>query len=334
MPSSVVDRPGSHRRSGNAARVVLAMIVMVVVPATLTLRTVRTPRPPVDVSTDPTPLGYTWSLLLYLVPLLVLAVWFLRNPRYTFQKKAFWSTIAILVPLGVALDLLFGTLFFTFENRGAILGLEVPGVGGRIPVEEFVFYVAGFILVLLLYVWCDEFWVGAYNVPDYAGEAAKAERLLRFDPFSLVLGVVLLAAAVAYKKLLAEDREGFPLYFTYIVAAAVIPSAAFYRSARPFINWRAFSITFFFMLLLSLLWEATLAIPYGWWGYKEWHMLGLFIDAWAGLPLEASLVWLSATFTTVTVYEMFKIRSAAKRLYGKGWWETFFGSETTEALRT
>jgi hypothetical protein len=322
MPNSIGERgPSDRPRSGNAARVVLAMIAMVVVPATLTLRTVRTPRPPVDLSLDPTPLGYTWSLLLYLVPLLVLAVWFLRNPRYTFQKKAFWITIAILVPLGVALDLLFGTMFFTFENRGAILGIEVPAVGGRIPVEEFVFYVSGFTLVLLLYVWCDEFWVGAYNVPDYAGEAAKAERLLRFDPFSLVVGVVLLAAAVAYKKLLAEDREGFPLYFAYIVAAAVIPSAAFYRSARPFINWRAFSITFFLMLLVSLLWEATLAIPYGWWGYNARMMTGIFLDAWTGLPLEAVVVWLAVTYTTVITFEVIKLYKAS----GKKMKEAFLG---------
>jgi len=297
------------------------MIATLVVPATLTLRTVRTSRPPVDLSLDPTPLGYTWSLLLYLVPLLVLAVWFLRNPRYTFQKKAFWVTIAILVPLGVALDLLFGTKFFTFENRGAILGVAVPAVGGRIPVEEFVFYVAGFILVLLLYVWCDEFWVGAYNVPDYAGEAAKAERLLRFDPFSVVVGVVLLAAAVAYKKLVADEREGFPLYFAYIVAAAVIPSASFYRSARPFINWRSFSITFFFMLLLSLLWEATLAIPYGWWGYNGRMMTGIFLDGWTGLPLEAVVVWLAVTYTAVITFEVVKLYKAS----GKKMKEAFLG---------
>jgi hypothetical protein len=322
MPNAIGERgPSDRPRSGNAARVVLAMIAMVAVPATLTLRTVRTSRPPVDLSLDPTPFGYTWSLLLYLVPLLVLAVWFLRNPRYTFQKKAFRVTLAILVPLGVALDLLFGTMFFTFENRGAILGIEVPAVGGRIPVEEFVFYVAGFTLVLLLYAWCDEFWVGAYNVPDYAGEAAKAERLLRFDPFSVVVGVVLLAAAVAYKKLLAEDREGFPLYFAYIVAAAVIPSAAFYRSARPFINWRAFSITFFFMLLLSLLWEATLAIPYGWWGYNSRMMTGIFLDAWTGLPLEAVVVWLAVTYTTVITFEVIKLYKAS----GKKMKEAFLG---------
>lgn len=108
-----------------------------------------------------------------------------------------------------------------------------------------------------------------------------------------------------------------------------------FRSTRAYVNWRAVSFAVLWVVLTSLIWEATLAIPYGWWGYKEWHMLGLFIDAWTGLPLEAALVWLAATFTTVTIYEMFKIRSAAKRLYGRGWWETFFGSTgATEPVRT
>ena len=36
-------------------------------------------------------------------------------------------------------------------------------------------------------------------------------------------------------------------------------------------------------------------------------MMGLFIGAWFGLPVEAVILWLSVTFTTVMVYETFKI---------------------------
>jgi hypothetical protein len=36
---------------------------------------------------------------------------------------------------------------------------------------------------------------------------------------------------------------------------------SFFPVARRFITWRALSLTLFFMLLLSLLWEATLAVP-------------------------------------------------------------------------
>ena len=313
--------PTSLRGSRDAARIVLAMIAMVVVPATLTLLTVRTPRAPVDPSMDPTPLGYTWSLLLYVVPLLVLAFWFLRHPRYTFQKKAFWITVAILVPLGVVLDLVFGTSFFTFENRGAILGIEVPAVGGRIPIEEFVFYTAGFVFVLLFYVWCDEFWVGAYNVPDYAAESAKVGRLLRFDPWSLVVGVVLIAVAVAYKKLFAEEPGGLPPLLHLPHGRRGDPFGGLLPFRRRFINWRAFSITFFFMLLVSLVWEATLAIPYGWWGYNGRMMTGIFLDGWTGLPLEAVVVWLAVTYTTVIVFEVVKVYKAS----GKAPREAFLG---------
>jgi hypothetical protein len=118
---------------------------------------------------------------------------------------------------------------------------------------------------------------------------------------------------VAHKKLLAEDPEGFPLYFVYLTAAAVIPSAGFYRAAERFINWRAFSITFFFMLLLSLMWEATLAIPYGWWGYNGRMMMGIFLDGWTDLPLEAVVVWLAVTYTTVIVFEVVKVYLASGR---------------------
>lgn len=296
-----------------AAWVVLAMVLMLVVPATLTLLTVEKAREPVDPSANPTPLGYTWSLLLYVVPLLVLATWFLRHPEYTFQKRAFWITVGILVPLGFILDFLFGALFFRFPNHGAVLGVTVPAVGGRIPLEELVFYTTGFLVVLLLYVWCDEYWMGLYNVPDYRAESARVGRLLRFDVRALIVGAVLVGAAVAYKKLLAEDPQGFPLYFTYLVAAAVIPSMGLYRAVARFINWRAFSLTFFFMLLVSLVWEATLGVPYGWWTYNERMMMGVFVDGWTDLPLEAVVVWLAVTYTSVIVYEAVKVHRASGR---------------------
>ena len=70
------------------------------------------------------------------------------------------------------------------------------------------FYLTGFITVLLIYVWLDEFWLAAYNVPDYAAEAEKIPRLVVFHPASLVAGVVLVAAAVIYKKVLRRGPGG------------------------------------------------------------------------------------------------------------------------------
>lgn len=110
-------------------------------------------------------------------------------------------------------------------------------------------------------------------------------------------------------------------YFTYLTAASIIPSAGFFHTAQPFINWRAFSFTFFLILLISLLWEVTLAIPYGWWGYHPQTMMGLSIGAWSGLPVEAVCVWLAVSFTTVITYEVLKIWKAL----GTGALEAFFG---------
>ena len=110
-------------------------------------------------SDNPTPLGYTWSLLLFIVPIGALGWWFASRLDLKFPRKAFWRTLAVLTPLGFALDLLFGNAFFIFPNKAATLGWEIPALGGAIPIEEFVFYLAGFMLVLLSYIWCDEYWM-------------------------------------------------------------------------------------------------------------------------------------------------------------------------------
>jgi len=172
---------------------------------------------------------------------------------------------------------------------------------------------AGFLAVLLLYVWFDEFWLAAYNVSDYPGEANKIRRLLQFHPDSVVLGLALVAGAIAYKKLLSPIPEGFPGYFTFIVAGSLVPSAGFFPAARPFINWRAFSLTLFLMLFVSLFWEATLAVPYGWWGYQPRQMIGVFIGAWSSLPIEAVLVWIAVSYTTAIVFEIVKLWQASGR---------------------
>jgi len=218
------------------------------------------------------------------------------------------------------LDLVFGNAFFTFPNPAATLGIGLLAVGGTIPLEEFLFYLGGFGVVLLTYVWADEYWMAAYNIPDYAAATAGMPRLVQFHWPSLAVGAGLLVAALLYKKLWSPVPAGFPWYITYLVAAAFVPSAGFFRTAQPFINWRAFSFTFFVIVLVSLLWEATLALPYGWWGYRATAMLGLTIGAWSQLPVEAVSVWLAVSFTTVIGYEVVKIWLAT----GKRALEAFF----------
>jgi hypothetical protein len=301
--------------------VVFAIAAALIVPAAITLRTVVHPAILQGTSDNPTPLGYTWSLALFITPIGVLAWWFACRPDLKFPRKAFWRTIAVLTPLGFALDLLFGNAFFIFPNKAATLGCDIPALGGPIPIEEFIFYLTGFMLVLLSYIWCDEYWMAAYNVPDYEEAARDIPRIVRFHFASVALGVALIAIAIVYRKSISGTSEGFPWYFTYLVCASLIPSAGFFYTAQRFINWRAFSFTFFLLLLISLLWEVTLALPYGWWEYRDNALIGLQIGAWSGLPIEAVCVWLAVTFTTVITYEVIKIWKAL----GTRALEAFFG---------
>jgi hypothetical protein len=298
-----------------SAAIVLGMVMMVAVPAAITLRSVRSPATLVATSPNPSPYGYTWSLLLFVVPILVILLWFLPSEGLDIPQRAFWRTIVILVPLGWLLDFLFAQYFFSFPNSQATLEIHAWALGRPVPIEEYVFYLTGFVAVLLLYVWLGEYWLAAYSVPDYPGEARKIIRLLRFHPTSLILGAVLIGAAWFYKKRFAPigAHDGFPGYFAFLVAGALVPSVSFFPVARRFINWRAFSLTAFFMLLISLLWEVTLALPYGWWKFRHRQMIGIFIGPWNELPIEEVCLWMAVTYATAIVFEIVKLWQASGR---------------------
>src|SRR5438093_12444490 len=123
--------------------VVFAIAAALVIPAAIALRTVIHPVILQATSDNPTPLGYTWSLLLFIIPIAALGWWFACRPDLQFPRKAFWRTIAVLAPLGFVLDLLFGNAFFIFPHKSATLGLEIPAVGDAVPVEECAFYLTG-----------------------------------------------------------------------------------------------------------------------------------------------------------------------------------------------
>jgi len=309
MPPSPPTKPVSPRLAG---WIVFAMLAMVAVPAGVTLHMVRAPAT-LNIPSNPTPHGYTWSLLLFIIPIAVIAGWFLPSEGLDIPQRAFWRTIRVLVPAGFALDFFCAHRFFDFPNPDATLKIPAWALHGPVPIEEYVFYFTGFITILLLYVWLDEFWLAAYNVPDYPAEARKISRLLQFHPASALLGVAAIVAAVAYKKVFSATPQGLPEYFTILVVGGLIPSAGFFPTVRPFINWRALSLTLFIILLVSLFWEATLAIPYGWWGYQSRQMMGLSIRAWSGLPVEAVFVWIAVTYATVILFEVCKLWQASGR---------------------
>lgn len=297
-------------------KVVLLLIGILIIPAALTLNTVKQPGEFTLTSDNPTPFGYTWSLLMFIIPIVAILIWLHKNRELRLLQKAFWITVLILVPLGFILDILFGSLFFNFLNTKATVGIHLPGYnfitndwGFNLPVEEFVFYFTGFVAVLILYLWCDEFWFSVYNVPDYRSEVKPIKRILSFHPFSLVIGILLIVIAILYKKFGNHPYQaGFPGYFVFLTVAGIMPSVVFFNTARSFINWRAFSFTFFFITLISLIWEVTLGLPYQWWGFNYNQMIGFTIGAWHNLPIEEVLVWMSVSFTTVIIFETIKIR--------------------------
>jgi hypothetical protein len=174
-------------------------------------------------------------------------------------------------------------------------------------VEEFLFYVGGFMMVLLCYIWADEYWLASYHVTEGSPAGGGISSMIHFQPSSVVFGLVLMGAAVAYKKLGTTEASGFPWYFSYLLLVALIPSAGFFRGIKRLINWRAFSFTLLCILLVSVVWEVTLALPYGWWGYQPESMIGIKIRAWSDLPIEAVIVWLIVTVDTVITYHVVKV---------------------------
>ena len=296
---AVSERPNAR----TSFRVVIAMLGMVAAPAALTLLTVRAPASAAPSAPGSSPYGYTVSLLLFIVPIAVIGFWLVPREAVKISKKSFLCTIGILFPLGAALDFFFANSFFTFPNCSATLEITAPALHGGVPLEEYVFYFTGFVSVLLLYIWLDEYWLAAYGIRADARERAQFDRLLRFHWQSALWAAALIAAAIAYRLIFVRP-PGFPGYFIFLVIGALGPSAALLPSAMPVINWRALSLTLFIMLLTSLLWEATLALPYGWWGFEDRAMIGIRITAWSRLPIEEVCVWISVTYATVIVYEV------------------------------
>jgi len=300
------------KRSSNEWMVLIGMAAVLTVPFVLTLMTIAWPRPLVsDLQANPTPHGYTWSLSLFMLPVVALAFWLARHRESRTQNRAFWITTLIVSGSGVLLDVFFGLSFFTFPNRGAVLGVCFYGYSfadgwkRAIPIEEIGFYVFGALAVLLVYIWGDEFWFRAYNVDDAPRRNIRFRALVSFHPSSAIFGVVVFLAGWLYKRFGPQaDHAGFPGYFLFLTLVAITPSILFFRVASPFINWRAFSLGFLFILLVSLFWEATLAVPYQWWGFQPRQMLGLFINGFSGLPVEEPLLWLGVTWATVIIYEV------------------------------
>ncbi len=285
---------------------ILAILATIAAPVAVTLATIRTSAylPFAQLlPQNPSPYGYSVSLLIFVVPVVLIACWFAPNDHIHISKRSFWITIITLFIFGSALDFFFAHRFFLFPNHNAVIGLPALALGGPVPIEEYIFYLSGFLAILLFYIWLDGYWLHAYSVPENDARRISVSRLIGFHPDSLILALVLIAAAIAFKHFSPAASPGFPGYFTFLVICSVSPSIALFRSVQAMINWRALSLTLFLIVLVSLQWEATLALPYGWWAYQADAMIGISIRAWHDLPIEAVFVWIGVTYATVILFE-------------------------------
>lgn len=297
----------SEPKHGN--KVIFAMLGVLVVSCFITLRTVPVPKPVFDIDT---PFGYTWSLCLFALPTLVLAVWASLNHPDHVPRKALWATIGIFAPIGFALDTFLGLLFFKFPNREATLGWRLPGFdwetghwGLNIPVEEFFFYGLGIAFVVTFYIWLDEHYLRQYNHTD---GSSSEPGIIRIHWQSIVTAIVLIVAAILFRKFGPDaGKPGFPGWAIFEILVAFLPAALLYKATRNYVNWRAFGFAAVFTLLISVIWEVTLALPYQWWAFRDEQMLGIYINAWTRLPIEEPLLWIMVSFTTIIFFEAAKL---------------------------
>ena len=237
----------------------------------------------------------------------------------------------MLIPLGFILDIFFGRQFLTFPNLAATLGWLLPGYDLRtgwaglwgpgwknvLPVEEFAFYALGFAAMLLVYIWATR----SCSAPTKWDDRQRTPQVFRGWNRTLLfwigLGAVLFAAALAIRSHVpSQSGRAFPGYFLFLLLGSIVPSLFCSRVAFQFINWRALTTGWLFILAISQFWEASLGVPYGWWGYEPDQMMGIFIKPHCNLPLEAVLVWTLGSWTTVICYETVLTALHAER---RGW---------------
>jgi hypothetical protein len=305
-------------RKGQDLLAVVALMAMLAVASTLAMMRIGVSQRPVDLTLNPSPLGYTFSLALFVVPCLVFGVWMWRSPRTAEQRRASLITLLLLIPLGFSLDIFFGRTFLRFPNLAATLGILIPGYDLRngwrgllgsgwepaLPVEEFAFYGLGFIAMLLAYVWGDEILFRANKVDD----GQRTPRVFRGWKatllFWLAVGAVLFSIAWLIRRTVpSQSGTAFPGYFLFLLIASIVPSLFCSRVAFQFVNWRALATAWLFVLVISQFWEASLGVPYGWWAYEPDQMMGIFLKPHCDLPVEAALVWTLGSWTTVILYE-------------------------------
>jgi hypothetical protein len=252
---------------------------------------------------------YTWSLLIFVAPIVLTGRELSRAGALAALFKPVAYSLGLLVPMGGVLTLALADDFFTYPTASATLGLTIPALdldgvdrAFQIPVEELLFYFFGFTSLLMLYAWVD-----VVMLPSPRAAARRVEvswvEILR----AMGGGLALSAAGVLVQRV-ANPGAHLPGYWIYLMMVPVPVMLALGPTAASRINWPALMLVCLALWGHSIVWEVTLAIPQGWWGYQAQSMLGLHIEAWHGLPIEAVAVWLMTPLAGVISFEALRAR--------------------------
>ena len=308
-------------------RTLLVISLVLIVPILLTLFTVRVPVTEMSTTDNPTPYGYTVSLLIFLVPVVAVSILHLLEGSDA-DKKAFLACAGLMAGLGAFLDFFFGYAFFEFPNVGATVDFRLPAwswgemgwVGSYLPIEEFGFYIFGALFMVSAYIWADSKWLHLYDPDHYSEVARDLPRVIEFSPQALATWLGLLVAGIAFRFF---SDGGFPGYYVFLMGFGVLPSIFMVRTLKHFVNWHALGFAFGGLVTISIVWEATLGLPYQWWTYRADQMLGIYLHAWGGLPIEEVSLWLVGVWDAVLFYELFRVlfrqkeRKVRHRLFGE-----------------
>jgi hypothetical protein len=259
-------------------------------------------------------LTYFTSLTFWLSPTLLLLPRFLEfTDGGGRRRSAMWLTTGAIVGLGVLLDCVFGRRILQFDespNATYIGWLSLPALGVHVPYEEFLFYAMTPPAVLLIYGWASEYWIALYT-PRHDSQAMPPS-LVGVSLRGLLVAALMMAIGIVVFRRNPEGAGLLPAYYTFLVALAFLPAVFLFSRVQQYVNWRAFGVTALYLLVTSMAWEATLALPRHWWGYKPSAMLGIWVTAWTQdptwpFPLEAALVWVASPFAIVLTYEFVKL---------------------------
>ena len=297
----------------NGFRSFLFILMILILPVALPLLSIKDAIR-IELGSNPTPWGYTISLVIYIIPVIALLIWFIKNPSFRFHQKAFWYTFIIITVLAFLLDVFFAKSFFVFPNRNATL--NIPYILGfdfatfsfvpAFPIEEFGFYTTGILFVLLVYNWLDIYWLKAYDPDFYYTHSPKMKKMISIHYPSIIIALLVIVVSFVIVEYIETNYERFPGYMLFLMSIFIVISSLF-KTVRFFVNWRAMSMLIIIVWLTSVIWEVTLAVPYQWWGFNENAMLGLFIKGWYNLPIEEPFLWTIIGWSVVLVFESFKI---------------------------